>query len=159
MRLALLAGILFAATACLAQTIAPGLPNAAPQPWTPPSFAPPARDFTKLPPDWGLNAPFPGAQLTLPKIATLGARPGTELDPKILVHPPQAALGEQPPGTLIAQNLYPGLEFKRIREPQAGGRPIPTDWPKLRIENIPTIWPNLTVHPAGPASPASAAKK
>lgn len=159
MRLTLLIGIVFTATASFAQHNAPVPPMTAGQPQTFSAFAPPARDFSKL---W--QAPEFRQSLTaphwiLPGIPSPSAQAGTEIDPKILIHPPQSALGEPAPGTLVAQNLYPGLEFKRIGESHMSGGPIPTLWPNLRIENIPTVWPKLNISPVTPPGPETPAKK
>jgi len=58
-----------------------------------------------------------------------------QIDPKIIVHPAQSRIGDQPPGTQIAQNQFPGLEL------------LPIEWPQLKIKPIPTVWPKLKLEP------------
>jgi hypothetical protein len=48
----------------------------------------------------------------------------------------------QAPGTLVAQNLYPGLQLLPIDGAKAKLEPIPILWPKMKVENIPTAWPD-----------------
>jgi hypothetical protein len=66
----------------------------------------------------------------------------TPIDPKMIVRPPKSSLGVQPQGTLVAQNLYPGLRFQPIETSTARLYPIPTPWPNLKLQKIPIVWPN-----------------
>jgi hypothetical protein len=92
------------------------------------------------------HSPFPLNPL-------LGVRPGpmnpppwgallrndSPIDPGILLHPQAKDLGAQPPGTLVAQNQFPGLTLLPIDGKVAVIAPISTTWPQLRLEPIPTI--------------------
>jgi len=67
----------------------------------------------------------------------------------MIVHPPPQHLGVQPPGTLVARNLYPKLQI------------LPIQWPCLKIHPIPTVWPNLNLgmvskRPSGKTDPSGA---
>jgi hypothetical protein len=81
---------------------------------------PPARDFSKLPPEWHASAVVPPRFIFQPKVpGTLQAEAGGRLgdgkiDPKIIVHPPQSSIGVHPPGTPMAQNEYPHLQMLPI---------------------------------------------
>jgi hypothetical protein len=70
-----------------------------------------------------------------------------QMDPRIVVHPPQSSLGVQPPGSLVAQNLYPGLQLLPIEQSRATAEPIPAIWPHLKIKQIPIIWPKGVIKP------------
>jgi hypothetical protein len=159
MRLALLVGIAFATTVSFAQSNTPVPPITVGQPQAFSAFAPPIRDFSRLWQAREFRQSLTAPHWILPGIPSPSAQAATEIDPKILIHPPQAALGELASGTLVAQNLYPGLEFKRIGESHTSGGPIPTVWPNLRIENIPTVWPKLNISPVTPPNPEPWAKK
>jgi hypothetical protein len=71
-----------------------------------------------------------------------------QIDPKIVVHPPPSSIGAQPPGTQMAQNLYPGLEWLPIGEAHLKEQPIPTQWPKSALKAIPTEWHTFKIIPA-----------
>lgn len=132
----------------------PAVPFAAPpnsSPWSAQE-----RDFSKLPPNFRF---MPGlATFALPKLPQHTPRFETHVDPQIIVHPPQQRLGMQPPGTQVAQNLYPGLVFQPIDEQCS--RPevaqLSTMWPDLKMQRIPTEWmkvkiaavDELTTHPS-----------
>jgi hypothetical protein len=76
-----------------------------------------------------------------------GLRRGdAQTDPKIIVHPPPSSIGNQPPGTAVAQNLYPGLQLLPIEK--AKGGPIPNGWPDLKVQQIPIVWPKFGMKPA-----------
>jgi hypothetical protein len=142
MRVTVIAALLSAGTACLCQTGAPrpampeqqGLPQITIVP-----FNGNARVF-HLNPDFPLGVmvqqkPEPGSGLKIDRI-----------DPRMVVHPPQTSVGEQAPGTLVAQNLYPGLRFAPIDQSHAA-KAIPVAWPELQVKNIPTSWPKMAVRP------------
>ena len=40
-----------------------------------------------------------------------------EIDPKMIVHPPQSSIGVTPPGTPMALNEYPHLQMLPIETP------------------------------------------
>jgi hypothetical protein len=114
-------GLLFCAgTTAHAQANAPS-PAIPDRLWqTPPAVTPPARDFSKLPPGWHASAVVPPRILFqpgipgLPKAETDRRLDDAEIDPKIIVHPPQSSIGVQPPGTPMAQNVYPNLQMLPI---------------------------------------------
>jgi len=95
----------------------------------------------------------------LPGPLALGRGSDAQIDPKIVVHPPQSSLGEQPPGTLVAQNLYPGLQLLPIEESKSKAEPIPTTWPNRKIEQIPTVWPNGELLPVNSGAKSQSAGK
>jgi len=135
----------------------------APSPWTAQS-----RDFGKLP-EWRWDPSLSSLRpqtvlLPPPKTATVPLGDAS-IDPRILRHPAANDLGTQPPGTQVAQNLFPGLKFQPIDGPQcpqqpgaAQAEPLPTTWPKLKVQRIPTDWPRLKMEPvAGLGEAASIA--
>jgi hypothetical protein len=120
MRLTILGLLFCAATTALGQAIArsPTTPDGL---WQGPLVVtPPARDFSKLPPGWQASAVVPPRMLYQPKVpgapqAETGRRLGdAEIDPKIIVRPPQSSIGVTPPGTPMAQNEYPHLQMLPI---------------------------------------------
>jgi hypothetical protein len=115
------------------------------------------REFGKLPDGYALRGVPPGrADLFQPKTAVpLG---DASIDPQMLLHPTARDLGTQPPGMLMAQNLYPGLKFQPIgAQPRAPrGGLLSTTWPKLKIEEIPVFWPHLKTEPVGGKASSSA---
>jgi hypothetical protein len=119
-----------AATTAFCQSSAPAPINPDTLGQLTPEFTQPGMDFSQLPPNWNLVIVKPRGTLVLPRTAAGQLRSSAAIDPKIIVHPPQSSLGVQPPGTLVAQNLYPNLQL------------LPIDWPKAKIEQIPTQWPN-----------------
>jgi hypothetical protein len=120
MRCAILGLLLCAGTTALCQSTAPS--PATPLWQAPPVVTPPTRDFSKLPPGWHFSGAVPPQILLQPKMLKLPKpetnRPlvGAEIDPKIIVHPPQSSIGVNPPGTPMAQNEYPHLEMRPIEE-------------------------------------------
>jgi len=78
------------------------------------------------------------------------------VDPRMIVHPPASSIGVQPPGTQIAQNLYPGLQLMPIDQSKAKAAPIPITFPNMKFEKIPTTWPQYKMSPiqSGKAEPA-----
>ncbi len=112
-------GLLFCAgTTALCQTNAPS-PITPDGLWQGPLVVtPPTRDFSKLPPGWQSSAVVPPRVLTqpgMPPKAQAGRRLGdAEIDPKIIVHPPQSSVGVIPPGTPMAQTEYPHLQMLPI---------------------------------------------
>jgi hypothetical protein len=52
--------------------------------------------------------------LKLPKPETKGPLFGAEIDPRIVLHPPQSSIGVNPPATPMAQNEYPHLQMRPI---------------------------------------------
>lgn len=81
----------------------------------------------------------------MPAPAAPYQRDNVQIDPNIIVHPPQPSLGEQAPGTQIAQNLYPGLVLLPIDESKAKLQQIPITWRNLNVQNIPIVWPRLEI--------------
>lgn len=136
MREALLLVVSLAATVVCAQSNAP-------QAVAPPSFGVVAPGGAGMAPSIHFKADGPLTRtLIVPATKMLAGNPDAEIDPKIVVHPSESALGEQQRGTLVAHNLYPGLEFKRIDEPAPAAIQIPRAWPDRRIENTPITWPD-----------------
>jgi hypothetical protein len=98
------------------------------------------RDFSKLPPGWRMSTDLPRTFTVLePGPVPSRTLHDAHIDPGIVVHPPQASVGGQPPGTLIAQNEFPGLRLQPIEGPSFKLEPIPTTWPAFRLEPIPTL--------------------
>jgi hypothetical protein len=146
MRVAVFALLVCAGTAAFCQPSAPA--PAVADKLTPSGQAAtePARDFSKGPVKWKMDfSAQPKTILVLEDGPS--RRAGAQIDPQMIVHPPQSRIGEQPPGTPVAQNLYPGLRFLPIGESKLKAQPIPTRWPDLKVEGIPTVWPKLEVKP------------
>jgi hypothetical protein len=100
-------------------------------------------DFIKplsLPP-FSLSTPL--RQFVVPKAGISPRRNDAQIDPKIIVHPPQSKLGIQQPGINIASNQFPNLRFLPIASPGTTPHPVPTQWPSFGIEQIPTTWPKF----------------
>ena len=92
--------------------------------------APPAgRDFSKLPPGWHARPLQAHKNMIQPKPADAAHMNNMEIDRQIVVHPPQARLGAQPPGTAVTQKTYPGL------------RMLPIDSSNYALEAILTMSP------------------
>ena len=123
----------------------------APSPWNAPGTQLQGRDFSQWP-LWDPTLNSQSRTMLLPPQAGAGARLGdANLDPKFIRRPSARDLGVQPPGTQVAQNLFPGLVFQpidggRCGPPAAG--PLATTWPRLKVERIPTEWPGLKMGPA-----------
>ena len=120
MRFAILGLLLCAGTTALCQSTAPS-PATSDSLWQNPLVVTPqARDFSKLPPGWHFSGDVPPRillepkMLKLPKPETESPLVGAEIDPKIVVHPPQSSIGVNPPGTPMAQNEYPHLQMRPI---------------------------------------------
>ena len=91
--------------------------------------------------------PFAPLELFAPAQVAVKARSrGAEVDPRMIVRPPQASLGLQK-GIPIDQNQFANLQMLPIDSPSAAINPIPTQWPNLKVQAIPTLWPRLEVHP------------
>jgi hypothetical protein len=106
-----------------------------------------------------MNTPYSTVILAAAALKPLG---DAEIDPRIIVHPPQSRIGDQPSGTQIAQNLYPGLTFQRIDGPLGGEQPraskpdrLSTTWRNLEVKRIPTQWPKFKMEPVAGAGEAS----
>ena len=120
MRLTTLGLLFCAGTTALGQTTTPS-PASPDGLWQSPLVViPPARDFSKLPPGWQSSAVVPPRILIQPgipgppKAATDRRLDNAEIDPKIIVHPPQSSIGVTPPGTPMAQKEYPHLQMLPI---------------------------------------------
>jgi hypothetical protein len=101
-----------------------------PSPWTAQG-----RDFGKMTPGWPATMHTPEWIVIRPAPTTLKPFGDAKIDPMIIVHPSRTRIGDQPPGTQIAQNQFPGLKL------------LPIEWPQLKIKPIPTVWPNLKMEP------------
>lgn len=129
MRLTILAVFLWVGNTAFCQSTAPAplIPDNLRQ--TLPAVTPPARDFSKLPPGWHMTdvAPLSPPKILLQQnVSVARGWDDAQMDPKIIVHPPQSSIGVQPPGTPVAQNEYPNL--KKLPIASAGLKPqaIPT---------------------------------
>ena len=115
MRLTILGLLFCAATTAFCQT-APPSPASPDGLWEGPLVVTPPAG----PPGWQASAVVPWRPLIQPKVpgapqAETGTRLGdAKIDPKIIVHPPQASIGVNPPGTPMAQNEYPHLQMLPI---------------------------------------------
>lgn len=147
MRLAVLTLFLPVAASVLCQSPAPASQSPQQRTFTSPSITilKPALTLNKLPPDIAIAGVQQLPKIVLPPAQLTQREGGFKLDPKIVVHPPQSNLGEQLPGTLVAQNLYPGLVLLPVEESKAKGGPIPTTWPNAKIEAIPIVWPKAEI--------------
>jgi hypothetical protein len=120
MRFAILGLLFCAGTTALCQSTAPSPATPDTLGQTPLLVAPPARDFSKLPPGWHFSGAVPPRillqpkMLKLPKPETNRSLVGAEIDPNIVVHPPQSSIGANPPGTPMAQNEFPHLQMRPI---------------------------------------------
>jgi len=108
---------------------------------TPSPFTEQPRDFSKLPPGWRMSADLPRT-FTVFEPGPKSLRPWDDarIDPGLIVHPPQSSLGDRAPGTLVAQNVFPGLRIMPIERPNLRAQ-IPTTWPLFELHPIPTDWP------------------
>jgi hypothetical protein len=85
-----------------------------------------------------------------------------QIDPQMIVHPTARDLGVQPAGTLVAQNLYPGLQYLPIEAEGCGpkGGPLSTTWRELKVEPISIAWPKFKMEPtANSATSLSSPKR
>lgn len=135
MRITLVAALLSAGTAGLCQsgTPRPAMPE---QQVLPPITILP---FNSVPREFHLNPDIPRGSILQEK-PERGR--GPRIDPGMVVHPPRASIGEQAPGTPVAQNLYPGLQLLPIDGLKAKVEPISIIWPNMKVENIPTTCPD-----------------
>jgi hypothetical protein len=140
MRIAILAVFLSSGSAAFGQLSSPA-PSPLNQPWILPKDGNPGLEIGKATPD--LKFKFDQNQtLILPKTVEFPPRFKAQIDPTMIVHPAKSAIGEQAPGTLVAQNLYPGLQLLPVDGPKARVEPIPITWPKMKMENLPTTCPD-----------------
>jgi hypothetical protein len=158
MRVTILSLFLYGTTAfCQSSIPAPGTAeNLARTPLLP--AAPAIRDFSKLPPGWNAM-PIPLGRhamplaapkiLILPKPVDTTRLSNTEIDRKIILHPPPSSIGVEPPGTAMTQNRYPGLRMRPIDSTNSALEAIPPIWPRYRLETIPTQWPMHEMLPVG----------
>jgi hypothetical protein len=144
MRLAILPLCFLAGTVAFGQTApAPAL-NLDQVAKIPPAMMQPGSDFTKLPPDWRQDLFVPPARIVRPGMGETRRREDAQIDPRMIVHPPPSSIGVLPPGTLVARNLYPKLQF------------LPIEWPRLKVQKIPVQWPDSKMGPARSSLPAAA---
>ena len=161
MRLAVLAVLLCASPIVLCQSAVPGLANPEQpqvsqpaQAWSAPTWNMPTQLAPTFPPTGQRNVYV----FSKPEgfRATDQLQNRSRIDPRMIVRPPKSSVGVQPPGTLVAQNIYPGLRLLPIGS-AAALKSIPTDWPRLKIESIPITWPKSTLLPIDSGSAASKA--
>jgi hypothetical protein len=148
MRSAILALVLSAGTAAFCQTSAQEPFNLGRHDRNPPA-AKPAIDLGKpfsVGPMKPFTPPFTASEIfALPAKDTSPRFRGAEVDPKMIVRPPQASLGLQP-GIPVKQNEYANLRMLPIDSSASSLQPIPVQWPNLKVQAIPTQWPRLEVH-------------
>lgn len=115
----------------------------------PPAFTLPAPEFGKMPQQqWRMSNLFPAADLFRTEPKTLKPLGDAQIDPAIIIRPSQSKSIDQPQGTMIAQNQFPGLQFLPIDLAQrAKIKPIPTTWPLFKLEPIPTGCPQCAMLP------------
>jgi hypothetical protein len=87
--------------------------------------------------------------IVLPKTGPLHLIDRAQIDPQMIIHPPKSSLGVQPPGTLVAQNEYPGLQFLPIESSSMKLEKIPITWPNLKLQSIPILSPKSRLLPVG----------
>lgn len=96
----------------------------------------PGRDLNKLPGQWSSLRTMPFGRMHLPSPKPAARLDDAAIDPKIIVHPTAQNIGTQPPGALVAQNLYPELRFQPIDESKPRPRPLAIVWPQLKMELV-----------------------
>ena len=140
--------LLCVATPSICQSAAPTPSNPLQLLQTPPAPAKPWMDFSKLPSlqpsslqPFKLSTPL--RPFIVPKSGVETRWSDAQIDPKIIVHPPQSKLGMQQPGINIATNQFPNLKFLPIASPGALPHAPPAQWPSFGIEQIPTTWPKF----------------
>ena len=153
MRVAILALFLCAGPAAFCQPAASSAASPDKQVLSPPGGLEPERDFTKGPAEWHIKGVVPM------KPGVAAQRDEAQIDTGMIVHPPESSIGVQAAGTLVAQNLYPGLRLLPIGESKVKAQAIPTVWPSLKIEQIPTVWPQCVVLPLESGAQGKAAGK
>ncbi len=146
---------LFAAPAALCQSPQFGLNPGKPQP-AQPAFQFPGKDYSNTAPTWQHSNVSITHTLSLPRMRIPRPPANPQIDPNFIIHPPKPRMADQPEGSLVAQNIYPGLRFMPIGS-TATLKQIPTDWPKLKIESIPIKSPNSTMLPINGSSPTDPA--
>ncbi len=104
-------------------------------------------DFSKLPSLQPFKLAIPLRLFIVPKSGAETRWNDAEIDPKIIVRPPQSKLGVQPQGTNIATNQFPNLRFLPIASPGSASHAIPAQWPGFGLEAIPTMWPKFELSP------------
>ena len=99
-----------------------------------PFSADPMKPFT--PPLTSLNIFAPPAKA----ISSWSA--DAKVDPKMIIHPPQASLGLQQ-GIPVEQSEYSNLRMLPIDAPGFVMQAIPAQWPNSKVQGIPIQWPRL----------------
>jgi hypothetical protein len=145
MRLTVFVLFFTAGTTAFSQSAAPAPANPNPQGPTAPQWALPNREISPQPREWHLNPDLSQRTITLQAPVAPRPRDTAQFDPNMIVHPPPSSVGEQAPGTQIAQNLYPGLTLMPIDGWKSNGQQIPIAWPNLKVQNIPIAWPKVEI--------------
>lgn len=156
MRLSILALLLYAGAPAFSQSAT--TPPVSPESLdlTPLAFTQPARVFSNLPPGWQAANVAPQTAVVLPKAGAPSRTDNAQIDPQMIIHPPQSSIGAQSSGKLVAQNHYPNLEFLPIHAPTVASKPLSTQWPLSKLQKIPTQWPKFEMLPAQSGTPALA---
>jgi hypothetical protein len=144
MRSAILALFFCAGTAALCQTSTRAPFNLGRHDQNPP-VAKPSIDLDKLFSSAPMKPFIPLEIFAPPAKAAAPWSEDARIDPKMIVHPPQASFGLQQ-GIPVEQNEYANLRMLPIDSPASGLQPIPNQWPNLKVQSIPTRWPRLTVN-------------
>lgn len=122
----------------------------------PPNVLLSQKEFSKAP-AWHIS--MDGLlKMTVPPVMGQSQMPNAPADPEMVVHPPQSSIGVQPPGTQVAQNLYPDLQLMRIDQSKMKAEPIPTAFPNMKMEKTPTTWAQHKVLPVQSGKADTAAK-
>jgi len=147
--------LLCMASSAVCQTVEPAPSNPLQLFQTPSAPAKPWMDFSNLPPlqPYKLSALL--QRFIIPKSGITRSSNEAQIDPKIIVHPPQSRLGIQQRGINIATNQFPNLRFLPISSPGSASHSIPTQWPGFGLEEIPTTWPKFALSPVNGSKQAT----
>jgi len=146
MRSAILALFFCAGTAAFCQTSAQAPFNLGRHGQNPPA-AKPSIDLDK-PFSAGPIKPFTPLEIfALPAKVTARWSEDARINPKMIVHPPQASIGFQTPGIPVGQNEFSNLQMLPIDSAGVKIQAIPAQWLSLKVQAIPIQWPQLEVGP------------
>jgi hypothetical protein len=120
-----------------------------------PAFHWPGTDFSKMPPRWQTSSVSAPPMISLQNTGPTRRQDNAQIDPRMVIHPPKSSLGTLPPGTMVAQNVYPGLQLLPIEISSAKGQPSPIVWPNLKLQSIPIVSPMLKSLPVLSQAPVT----